>query len=422
MILWMSTALAVELGSYGRVTAGADASGGGAEPVSVVAYGSRLEKHDYLELDLTFDEIEGWEAVITPALQGELFHADGQWDADLALRNLYAEGALDGGWSTWAGSRMWRGDDLHLFDVWPLDDLNLVGGGAGVESEGWGLRFALGLNRLEGDDWQLQVGEVPQDGAVGTEEVLILDRQRVIAGLRADVWMSDLVRLRTYAELQGLPAGEREVEGTPEELPADRGTRVGGQLTLLGDSTHHVWLVHATGLSSYDELAIPLTGLAADSTVHAARQSLAALSGHRETEAFSLLFGSYVRRFVDADGHGGDADDGIEAHVAFRPAWWATDKLSIGVELAEQWLRPDGLNPRTGDHDIPMVTKLSVLPALQPERGAFARPQLRLQYTYSLLNDDARLWFHEDDARRAHNHQHFFGLGAEWWINSQRGA
>ena len=31
--------------------------------------------------------------------------------------------------SAWVGSRMYRGDDIYLFDYWPLDDHNIVGGG-----------------------------------------------------------------------------------------------------------------------------------------------------------------------------------------------------------------------------------------------------------------------------------------------------
>jgi maltoporin len=369
--------------------------------------------------------------VVTPALAGDLFHYDGAWDADLALRNLYAEASAlprAPGLSCWAGSRMWRGDDVHLLDFWPLDELNVVGGGLTFRPKGWDFGLATGLNRLSAGEYQVQWTEVPEEAGVGSEPVLTMDRQRFVAGGRAaklwGVGAQSTLRLKAYGELQLLPAATRlEDEGEITlDLPADRGGAVGLQLSSWGwahDSFAHLFVRYATGLSAYGLLTVPSDGMATDYSVHAAREFQVALSGNHETDRVGLLVGGYLRRFQDADGVDVDPDDRWEGALGLRPTVFFTDLASLGVEVSQEVLRPDGLNPRDRALDVPMVTKLAVLPALQAGRGSLARPQIRVQYVLTYLNDDARLWFDARDTRSQRNVHHFLGLGAEWWLNSR---
>lgn len=421
----------VELGSYGRVQVSTDARGGAGEPVNVVSHGSRLEQGPYLELDVVFasgaEDALGYRVVVTPALSGDLFHYDGQWDADLALRNLYLEvdGFSRAPLVAWAGARMWRGDDIYLLDFWPLDDLNTVGGGLSYRPPDWALDLHGGLNRLDAGDWMVQTESVPLDGGVGTEEVLVLDRQRFLGSARLGRTFEGealALRLRGYGELHLLPEGSRIAEDFVQEaLPANRGTVLGLQASAWGwaeESFVHLWYRYATGLAAWDELSVPETGYASDWTVTDASEHLVALAGNHEAGPVGVMAGTYLRRFQDADHNDVDVDDRWEAIAALRPTVFFTDHLSLGLEASHQWLRPDGLNPRSGAHDLPQITKLAVLPAIQPRRGGFARPQLRLQYVYSYLDDDARWWFAQDDVRRRSHHQHFVGVGAEWWLNS----
>ena len=180
-----------------------------------------------------------------------------------------------------------------------------------------------------------------------------------------------------------------------------------------------MWYRRATGLGAYGELTVPTTGLASDYTVAATREHLFAVAGNHQTEAWAVLWGAYLRRFVDADANDVDFDDRWEANAAVRPQIFIGQHGSMGVEASRQWLRPDGLNPRTDAHAVPTVTKLALLPALQPRPGSFARPQIRLQYVFSYLNNDARTLYADEDVRHRSNYQHFIGVGAEWWVNSR---
>ena len=70
--------------------------------------------------------------VLTPAFAtGDLFHYTGDLDNHIAIRNAYAEvdNVIVKGLTAWAGSRMYRGDDIYLLDFWPLGRVGGVGAG-----------------------------------------------------------------------------------------------------------------------------------------------------------------------------------------------------------------------------------------------------------------------------------------------------
>ena len=420
------------LGSYGRAQASTDLAGGRGDPTNIVAFGPRLEADPYAEIDLGFSRSGDAEfrALFTPAISGDPFHYDGEWDADLAVRNLFAEARLPSGpghTTVWAGSRMYRGDDVYLLNFWPLDSLNTFGGGLGFAVEDLELAAHVGFNRLTYDDWQVQNWTRPEPGGVGETEVIVLDRQRRIGSLKGAYTrpMGPVtLRFKGYGELHQLPEGTRLVEDRfEEELPADVGTVAGVQLSAWGwaeDSYVHLFYKRATGLAAFGELAVPQDGLATDYTTKAAREHLVALAANHEVgEVVSIAGGAYVRSFVDADGLALDVDDRWETAVSLRPTVHIGRYVGIGVEGSHQWLRPNGLNPRTEEHDIPQITKISVLPMVTPRPRTFSRPMIHLTYTASLLNEDALQWFDPLDQRAQQPVQHFVGLGAEWWINSQ---
>src|SRR4029453_15443141 len=89
--------------------------------------------------------------VTTLAFGDQLFHLTGEFDAAVALRNFYLEaekGLAAGRLGVWAGSRMYRGDDIYLLDYWPLDDINTLGAGVGYRHDRLEAAVHAGANRL----------------------------------------------------------------------------------------------------------------------------------------------------------------------------------------------------------------------------------------------------------------------------------
>lgn len=424
-------------GSYGRVQLSSDLGGGGGDATRIAQLGPRLELGPYLELDLGWD----WQpddgplftVLITPAISGDLFHYDGDFGETFALRNFYASATGIGGVpvEVWAGSRMYRGDDVYLLDFWPLDNLNTYGGGAIWRPTRSEVAVHVGANRLLGDDFQVQRIRVVTPDGVSGEDILFLDRQKVIGSLRAqrELPVGDLTfRAKVYGEAHALPAGQRVLEDafdplTPQDLPADDGMLIGAQASLWGwapQSFVHVWARYATGLAAYGELAIPSDGLALDRTTTGSRSFLTAAMINTETPLIGVMAATYVSNRVDADGQSIDFDDRWEWVGVVRPQVYLGKHVAIGTELSHQYVRPNGLNPRSEEFDTGHLTKISLIPAVQRDRGGFSRPRLHLLYTASFLNDDARQFFNPLDARLSDGVQHFVGVGAEWWVNTRR--
>ena len=145
-------------GSYGRVQPSMDPEHlSTGRQVSIVSPKPRVDEGTYVEITLGYTPYRDEngtevEVVTTLALDGaKLFHYDGNWDASLAIRNLYVEARnlwLDG-LTVWAGSRMYRGDDIYLLDFWPLDNLNTYGGGIGWHGKPrTNIDLHFGTNRL----------------------------------------------------------------------------------------------------------------------------------------------------------------------------------------------------------------------------------------------------------------------------------
>jgi len=426
------------VGSYGRVQASTDLQGGRGGGAQVTRWGPRLQKGPYLELDVgwdvTLDDGTLVTVLVTPGVSGDVFHYDGTFADDLALRNLYAEFRGIGGSpvTAWAGSRMYRGDDIYLLDMWPLDNLNTYGGGVMVDVGSRSqLAAHVGVNRLTQGQWQVQDALVEQPGGIEGERVLVLDRQRTIASLRAEHRMAvgDLtLRLKAYGEAHVLPAGRRLVdEGIgatiPQDLPADSGFLIGAQASLWGwadQSFVHLWFRHATGLAAIGELTVPESGFDTELKVASARSTLVAITGNSEHGALGVQWAGTVQAYADADGQEVDFDDRVEVVGVVRPNLWIGRHGALSVELSHQLMRPNGLNPRSGEFGVAGVTQISLVPALQVEPGAYTRPRLQVLYTYTRLNDAARDTFNPADVRFDSPTRHYVGLGAEWWIDSRR--
>lgn len=424
-------------GSYGRVQASTDFRGGRGSDAQVATWGPRLQLGPYLELDIGWDATldDGTEltVLVTPGVTGDVFHYTGEFDSIIALRNLYAELRGIGGspFSAWVGSRMYRGDDIYLLDFWPLDNLNTFGGGGAVDLGRSRLAAQVGVNRLVEGDWQVQQAPVARPGSISGEQVLVLDRQRTIASLTAEhrVPVGELtLRLKGYGEVHAMPAGTRRVDDdegqwVPQDLPADNGALIGAQLSVWGWQTQsfaHLWVRHATGLAAVGELVVPTSGFDRDLRVAGSRSTLVAFTGNTEHGWFGLQWGGYLQNIVDADGLDVDFDDRTEVVGVLRPNLWIGQHGALSLELSQQFVRPNGLNPRTNLFDRGAITQISLIPALQAGPGAYTRPRLQVVYTFSALSRGALAFLNPEDVRFGNPTQHYVGLGAEWWIHSRR--
>lgn len=421
-------------GSYGRVMIGTDVRGSSPDPVSVVAHGSRVVEPTYLELDLYYrlKARRGIDltTVTTLAFGDRLFHLTGEFDAQVALRNFYLEAEKDvgpGRLGIWAGSRMYRGDDIYLLDYWPLDDVNTVGGGAWYRHDRFEHGFHAGLNRLL-DPFQYQEMEVvtPEDG---TATIAELDRQRYIVTARSSyrAWgepQGPALKLKLYGDIQALPDGRRlRDDDTVEKLPSDFGWSLGGQAGVWGfaqgESHANLFLRYSRGLSAYDELDPPMD-FDAEKKSAGASELVLGLSGNYEYPRGGVLVGAYSRRFRDGDPSTSDTDDGWEYIADARPRVRVVDAVEAAVDVAWQVRFPNGLSATeliAADPAIFQIAPMAIYSPFGP--GSYARPQFRLVYAAAHLNDAARDQLYPlEDPRRAHVWVHYLGLQAEWWFNS----
>jgi maltoporin len=412
------------------VTASSDGAGGSGKQLAVVAHPPRLEEQSYLELDLSYHTAEPefgrFRIVTTLAVSDAMFHSDGDFDGKIALRNAFVEGRDLGvdDLSVWVGSRMLRGDDIYLLDFWPLDNLNTVGAGAA-----WGavgktrISGHLGLNQVK-NAYQYQELQVA-DPEFGTDSVILMDRVRLIGSLRAEqpLALGELsAKVVGYGEVHRLGEGIAEdVERVRQLMPSELGTTLGVEASVWGFGERgfaNLFVRHATGIAALGELATPTSGLAQDGSVTDTTSTRIATSAGFGAGRFDLIAGAYVDWFSDADKVNYDGDDYYEGTIALRPSYRVAGGYKQAFEFSYQGHRSNGLSARTDTFLVPAILKAAIIPTLAAGTGPFARPELRLIYQVSVLNDGAQEQYPAEDVRRRGAIHHYLGIGAEWWFNS----
>ena len=416
-----------EFGSYGRLGVGSDLTGRLGRGVNVVSHGPRLIEEGYAELELrredTFGPVKS-RVVTTLAFFAPFFHFSGDLTQHLALRNLYAEGTI-GDLSLWAGSRMYRGDDVYLLNFWPLDDLNTVGGGFRCRfGANTTLQGHVGLQRLDIPS-QSQAVVANNPLGFGAVSVARLDRPRLIESVKL---LHELqagaggFKASLYGEGHQLSGGVTRNTQTGDEtsLPADWGLVVGGQLTgWLPDNRYlHLWVRQAIGLGVYDELTTPLT-TANDKTTRGASSTRVAIAGGWDTAQLGVLVGAYVDLVRDAGISKVSAQKYDEGAVSVRGQWYATKYFGLAAEASYQRRVYSLVDPATGALRSGGVTQLGVMPYFSPlGQGLFNRPQLRLVYALSLRDAGARSFYAVDDVASQRGVEHYVGVSVEWWFNA----
>ena len=428
-------------GSYGRMIAGTDFKGAPGRNADVVAHGSRLDEANYVELELRRDDY--WQKtdsttrlVATLAVANPIFHYNGDFNVKMAIRNLYIEerdlGIKD--LSVWAGSRMYRGDDIYLLDFWPLDNLNTMGAGARYDIQKTTfVALHAGFNEPNTPFYLQQVDRPSPLNQLGSTGVNVLDRQRFIGSAK----LSHIIPVGNggikgvlYAEAHQLSAGQRETQPRVfETLPADGGYVLGAQIgAYTGERAGHVNLFfrYAHGLAAYGDFATP-SQLGADNTAAGAHELVLALGGNWEAGPFGLMAGAYLRSFRNASPglDFGDVDEGI---FAIRPNIFFGEIGGLAIEgsyqaqqhgVVTQADAADGQPASTSGPFSAGLWRLGVMPFISPAgRGDFSRPQFRVIYVLTSRNKGAQALYPVDDVYSLRSIEHFFGIGAEWWFNS----
>jgi len=431
-------------GSYGRIIAGDDLRGGKPEQILVVANGPRVVEDSYLELEFAY----GFETktgvrlrpVVTIAFDGTLFHDTGEFDAHPAIRNMFLDAAIDDHLTAWVGSRMYRGDDIYLFDYWPLDNQNTIGGGLqyrqriterpGTSGDTLELAAHAGANRLN-QPFQFQQIEVanPEQGAA---TVVQLNRQRLVVSADASYLMDHgprnlSIKLKVHGELQGITSGtSKRDDGTFEQLPSDSGYLIGAELSLFGLAPResgfrrhlNLFTRYAQGLAAFDELEVP-TSFGPDLKTTNANELSFGASGNWDAPFGNMMIGALSRRFIDATGNDVSYANGWEYALDARPLLRVHHDLYAGADISYQARFPRGLSPFTERAEDPAVFQIAPMLVYSPMGpSAYDRPQIRVVYRGAHLNDGARDLYVPDDPRHDHTWVHFLGVEAEWWFNS----
>ena len=237
-----------------------------------------------------------------------IFHYNGNFNARFAVRNLYIEETGLGlkRLTVWAGSRMYRGDDIYLLNFWPLDNLNTVGGGAALHVPQGSARSSsstpastspttpsssrwrsgpLPLNQL-GDARRSRSTTARSTSRARKHQQHLLDRQHRARASSP----SATARSTTPA-----PASARSPDRQFENAAARQRVVAGAQLGAVHGQAHHPpqpVLPLRAGLAAYGEFDAP-TQLNAKRTSKGAHELLVALGGNYEIGAFGVLLGAY---------------------------------------------------------------------------------------------------------------------------------
>lgn len=425
-------------GSYGRIVAASDLRGMSGRQTRVVSFAPRIDEDDtYAELELRReDRFFGVDTriVATVAYAGPLFHYDGEFSERIAIRNLFAEAnnILTPGLSIWGGSRMVRGDDVYLMNFWPMDNLNMVGGGLRYALED-DLELAVQVGMSQPNNpFQRQTDLVPARAGFLADEIFVLDRPRTVLSGRLTYWPlgrmeRDGVKGVLYGEQHWLAAGQRtRTDGTTEGLPEDSGFVLGAQVGgYLSDSRTfaNLFFRYARGLGAYDPLGVPFrTGSVI--TTGRAEQIRLALSANWEWNesadvGVGLQVGAWWQIHHDADPAVWNRGSLSEGAIALRPHVWFGQVAGVALDLSYQGMQSLALDELTGNGEGGGIFKLGVMPFISPwGRGTYSRPHIRLVYVLSGRDAGARQLLNPADPRASRDIEHFLGVSVEWWFSS----
>jgi maltoporin len=398
------------------------------------AIGGRLEEGDYLEPGLRVHLLKGeqeGDTKVDVVADVEIYSDDGAIVSDLANGDvgllhivpeqayLQAQNLFVKDLTLWAGARLYRKNDIHIADYFYFD--NLPSQGIGVMYKG--LDTAVLINTGSSPFFRTDLNA----GMPAPAAPEIVQRQRTMFVVQYKQPIAEKHYVKGLGEFHLVPKSGSGTRDAPENVnPGDYGWVLGAKLHLdLGRDQFNDFSVRygrsiangaASGRSTYDTFGAP----AADGTYSGAY-------GVEIVEHFMWNIGTVVSLNGYATFHydqgardvktrppaGATPDNRTDFTVGVRPVGYLHKNFHLMGEATYQVRKDQGLKPGT-------ALKLSLVPTIVPtgEPGFWARPHIRVIYTFGLYNQAAvdQLMSPYLQTVGPSKTAHFLGTRAEWWF------
>ncbi|MBF0300417.1 MAG: carbohydrate porin [Oligoflexia bacterium] len=386
-----SDAVKVDIGGYfrGNIQIGEEWKkgenlrvGSASDPAFSKGMANRLQEGSYLEpfLKANFNKNTSFKFTVATA-DPDAFTYSNRWGSTFVVREVFLE--MKEIFATpkvglWAGSRMYRGSDIHLFDSWVLDNHNLTGGGVYLNFDGWKSELAVGTKK----DISLQ--------NVGSSS-LTAESQRTILIDKMEFPIVGKQKIKTNLEYQYVAPTAGNYNNTPTvtgsgvtgvKIPSANGVMIGAQWGIWGDDWYNNIFVNfgfgdvIGGINTNGKTVDTLEGINGGkldvSGIKSRKDSSAALvgvTGAREISSKSGIM--YAGGYHISSPK--DMSTSSLVSIAIRPLWYVSGHLHLGIELdAVKYM---------GREDTPLdVNYLQVAPMLEyvTSKNVWGWPKFRI--------------------------------------------
>lgn len=444
----------VSIGSYGRVGVDWSFENGGSigrrlNLNNMGSIGGRMEEQDYLEIAPAFhwNPKEGDGTSINAQVRFSMYSNSLSYFGNsstsslggltIAMPEIFVEARNIGGkeLSIWVGSRLYRGEDVHIADHFYFNDHS--GQGFGIEYKN--TRFSA--NFVASTD---TTSTVPPyfylNIKTGTPSAEL--RQRTVAAIEHDVKINAENTLTFLGEAHRMADADSANETISENdsisqilnFPSDHGFVVGlrHQLEikkLKPGSFNHFSLRYGTGIANGGDGGLSQTWLTfgAPDTLSLSfkgAHSLALVNHTMLNFSDKYSLNGYV--ILTQSKGGANSNDmattyfgrevfnrKLDFTIGTRNEYYFNDYFHLLAELHYSQ-RKDGENPTAS------MVKLSVSPTYVPTgiRDVWARPHLRFVASVARYNDYASesLYSPYLQFTGSKRYGYYFGVKAEWWI------
>lgn len=446
----VSTNKQVSIGSYGRAGVDWSFENGGSigrrlNLNNMGSIGGRLEEQDYLEVapNFHFTPKEGDSTLIYAQIRLSMYSTGVSSFANstsssigglaFSMPEIFVEARniKNSGVSLWAGSRLYRGPDVHIADHFYFNDHS--GAGFGVEFKNTRLSTVFVAST---DTTATLPPYFYLNIKTGTPSAAL--RQRVVVVGEQDFEINDNNGITLLGEFHRMADADGEVDvdsvATAYNFPSDHGFVVGVKhehkiKRLKGGSFNDFSLRYGTGIANGGDGGLSKTWLTfgAPDTIAQNFQGAYSLALVNHTVLnFSEKY--TMNGYVIMTNSKGAADtDGLsktyfgkevynrkfDFTVGIRNEHYISDYFHLLTEVHYSQ-RKDGINPWAS------MLKFSVAPVYVPtgERDTWARPHLRFVASAARYNDYAMesLYSPYLEFTGSRRWGYYFGVKVEWWV------